>query len=121
MAQEMGARLGDGALLLGPLPQGGTETGEGERSALTPVDGAVWKTRSVPPSLPGTEGAVQDVAEIVAEFAARPWLAVTEADLGPAARVPTMLTAEDFMTKGQASPTARAATRLPSQAITTWW
>lgn len=38
---------------------------------------------------------MQDVAEIVAEFAARPWLAVTEADLGPAARVPTMLTAEE--------------------------
>ncbi len=38
---------------------------------------------------------MRDVAEIVAEFAARPWLAVTEADLGPAARVPTMLTAEE--------------------------
>jgi hypothetical protein len=35
------------------------------------------------------------VSEIVAEFAARPWLGVTEADLGPAARVPTMLTPEE--------------------------
>jgi len=38
---------------------------------------------------------VQSVAEIVAEFAGRPWRVVPEADLGPAARVPTMLTAEE--------------------------
>jgi hypothetical protein len=35
------------------------------------------------------------MSEIVAEFAARPWRVVTEADLGPAARIPTMLTAEE--------------------------
>lgn len=38
---------------------------------------------------------MQTVAEIVAEFAARPWTAVTLIDLGPAARVPTMLTPEE--------------------------
>ncbi|KAF0114276.1 MAG: hypothetical protein FD150_1623 [Rhodobacteraceae bacterium] len=38
---------------------------------------------------------MQSVAEIVAEFAARPWEAVTEADLGAAASVPTMLTPEE--------------------------
>jgi hypothetical protein len=38
---------------------------------------------------------VQSVAEIVAEFARRPWTAVPEADLGPAAQVPTMLTPEE--------------------------
>ena len=38
---------------------------------------------------------MQSVAEIVAEFSTRPWLGVTEADLGLAARVPTMLTAEE--------------------------
>lgn len=38
---------------------------------------------------------MQSVAEIVAEFARRPWTAVPEADLGPAARVPTMLTPEE--------------------------
>ncbi len=38
---------------------------------------------------------VQPVAEIVAEFAARPWADLPEADLGAAARVPTMLTAEE--------------------------
>ena len=38
---------------------------------------------------------MQSVAEIVAEFAGRPWRVVPEADLGPAARVPTMLTAEE--------------------------
>ena len=38
---------------------------------------------------------VQSVAEIVAEFAGRPWRAVPEADLGAAARVPTMLTPEE--------------------------
>jgi hypothetical protein len=32
---------------------------------------------------------------ILAEFAARPWLSVTDADLGPALRVPTMLTPEE--------------------------
>jgi hypothetical protein len=37
------------------------------------------------------------VPEIVAEFAARPWLGVSVADLGPAARVPTMLTAEESL------------------------
>jgi hypothetical protein len=41
------------------------------------------------------EVALQTVAEIVAEFAARPWKAVLEADLGPAASVPTMLTPEE--------------------------
>ena len=35
------------------------------------------------------------VSEIEAEFAARPWLAVSPDDLGPAAEVPTMLTAEE--------------------------
>ncbi len=38
---------------------------------------------------------MQSVSDIVAEFASRPWLAVTEADLGPAAQVPTMLTPEE--------------------------
>lgn len=38
---------------------------------------------------------MQSVAEIVAEFADRPWKAVCEADLGTAARVPTMLTPEE--------------------------
>lgn len=38
---------------------------------------------------------MQSVSEIVAEFAARPWTSVTEAALGPAARVPTMLTPEE--------------------------
>ena len=40
---------------------------------------------------------MQSVADIVAEFAARPWLAVTEADLGAAAQVPTMLTPEESL------------------------
>ncbi len=35
------------------------------------------------------------VAEIIAEFAARPWMEVTAADLGLAAGVPTMLTPEE--------------------------
>lgn len=38
---------------------------------------------------------MQSVEEIVAEFALRPWTAVTPADLGAAARVPTMLTPEE--------------------------
>lgn len=38
---------------------------------------------------------MRPVTEIVAEFAARPWLAVTSADLGPALNVPTMLTPEE--------------------------
>lgn len=38
---------------------------------------------------------MQSMAEIVAEFAAHPWRAVTAADLGPAAAVPTMLTPEE--------------------------
>ena len=38
---------------------------------------------------------MQPVAEIVTEFARRPWGAVSEADLGAAARVPTMLTPEE--------------------------
>lgn len=38
---------------------------------------------------------MQTTAEIVAEFAARPWQAVTDADLGAAASVPTMLTPEE--------------------------
>ena len=38
---------------------------------------------------------MQSVTEIVAEFAARPWTAVAESDLGPAAHVPTMLTPEE--------------------------
>lgn len=38
---------------------------------------------------------MEPVAEIVAEFAARPWLSATEADLGAAAQVPTMLTPEE--------------------------
>lgn len=38
---------------------------------------------------------MQAVAEILAEFAARPWKAVTPADLGAAAAVPTMLTPEE--------------------------
>ena len=38
---------------------------------------------------------MQDVPNILAEFAARPWMAVPEADLGPAAQVPTMLTPEE--------------------------
>lgn len=36
-------------------------------------------------------------ADIVAEFAARPWQGVTTADLGAAAVVPTMLTAEESL------------------------
>ena len=40
-------------------------------------------------------GTVQSLAAIVAEFAARPWMTVTKADLGPAASVPTMLTPEE--------------------------
>lgn len=38
---------------------------------------------------------MQSVSEIVAEFAARPWMSVPEADLGTAAQVPTMLTPEE--------------------------
>jgi hypothetical protein len=38
---------------------------------------------------------VQTVADIAEEFALRPWRQVAEADLGPAANVPTMLTAEE--------------------------
>ncbi|WP_295080952.1 hypothetical protein [Tabrizicola sp.] len=38
---------------------------------------------------------MQTAADIVAEFAARHWVAVAGADLGPAARVPTMLTPEE--------------------------
>lgn len=38
---------------------------------------------------------MQSVTEIAAEFAARPWQRVSEADLGPAAAVPTMLTPEE--------------------------
>ena len=38
---------------------------------------------------------MQTVAEIVEDFASRPWRQVTEADLGPAAGVPTMLTPEE--------------------------
>jgi hypothetical protein len=38
---------------------------------------------------------VQAVADILAEFAVRPWTAVAEADLGLALRVPTMLTPEE--------------------------
>jgi hypothetical protein len=38
---------------------------------------------------------VQSIAEIAEEFALRPWKQVAEADLGPAADVPTMLTAEE--------------------------
>jgi hypothetical protein len=38
---------------------------------------------------------VQTAAEIVTEFAARPWMAVTPTDLGAAAGVPTMLTPEE--------------------------
>ena len=38
---------------------------------------------------------VQSVTDIAAEFAARPWQAVGEAELGPAATVPTMLTPEE--------------------------
>lgn len=40
---------------------------------------------------------MQSVAEIVAEFAARPWKTVTDADLGAAASVPTMLTLEESL------------------------
>jgi hypothetical protein len=43
------------------------------------------------------EGRVQSVAKIVAEFAARPWMTVTQADLGRAASVPTMLTPEESL------------------------
>lgn len=38
---------------------------------------------------------MQSAEDIVAEFAARPWTAVDPAALGPAARVPTMLTPEE--------------------------
>lgn len=38
---------------------------------------------------------MSSIPKIVAEFAARPWRSVTEADLGPAAAVPTMLTPEE--------------------------
>lgn len=40
---------------------------------------------------------MQSVTEILAEFAARPWMSVPEADLGVAARVPTMLTPEESL------------------------
>lgn len=40
---------------------------------------------------------MQTVADIVAEFRARPWMTVKPAELGPAARVPTMLTAEESL------------------------
>jgi hypothetical protein len=40
---------------------------------------------------------VPSAADIVAEFAARPWQGVTTADLGAAAVVPTMLTAEESL------------------------
>jgi hypothetical protein len=40
---------------------------------------------------------VQTVSETMAEFASRPWSGVTEADLGAAARVPTMLTPEESL------------------------
>jgi hypothetical protein len=40
---------------------------------------------------------VPSTSKTVTEFAARPWLGVTETDLGPAARVPTMLTAEESL------------------------
>ncbi len=40
---------------------------------------------------------MQSVAEIVTEFARRPWLTVTAADLGAAANVPTMLTSEESL------------------------
>lgn len=38
---------------------------------------------------------VQTIAEIAEDFARRPWEQVAEADLGPAANVPTMLTTEE--------------------------
>lgn len=38
---------------------------------------------------------MEPVAEILAEFAARPWLSVSAAELGAAAQVPTMLTPEE--------------------------
>lgn len=38
---------------------------------------------------------MQTAAEIMAEFAARPWMAIREADLGAARAVPTMLTPEE--------------------------
>ena len=40
---------------------------------------------------------MQSVAEIVAEFADRPWTKVSEADLGDARAVPTMLTPEESL------------------------
>lgn len=40
---------------------------------------------------------MQTVADTVAEFGARPWMAVQTVDLGPAARVPTMLTQEESL------------------------
>ncbi len=40
---------------------------------------------------------MRSVAEIMAEFARRPWTAVPQVDLGAAARVPTMLTAEESL------------------------
>jgi len=40
---------------------------------------------------------LRTVAETVAEFASRPWKAVQETDLGPAVRVPTMLTPEESL------------------------
>ena len=40
---------------------------------------------------------MQSVANIVAEYAARPWQTVTQADLGAAASVPTMLTPEESL------------------------
>lgn len=40
---------------------------------------------------------MQTVAETLAEFGARPWTAVRETDLGPAAQVPTMLTPEESL------------------------
>lgn len=40
---------------------------------------------------------MQALADIVAEFAARPWKGVTAADLGAAAIVPTMLSAEESL------------------------
>lgn len=40
---------------------------------------------------------MQSIADIVREFAAQPWTGLTEADLSHAARVPTMLTAEESL------------------------
>lgn len=57
----------------------------------------LWKAALRLPSVGARRFPVQTVAQIVDEFAARPWRVLTGADLGPAATVPTMLTPEESL------------------------